>query len=173
MTTLEEAIAQFENVNPSYNNPGGIEYGPLASDYGATAAPSGLAIFPNVAEGENAFAAALQNHAGQTLQQLIDSWAPPGPSNPNDANYVNFVSQQTGISPNSNSFWSKLFSVLKMGSLGLPWGSLTGSDSGGGGLGQAVAVILGIVLIAGGIFLFKPAQDIIIKTAKTAAEVGA
>lgn len=172
MNSLEQAIAQFENVNPSYNNPGGIEYGPLASDYGATAAPSGLAVFPNVAEGEAAFAAALQGHTGQTLQQLIDSWAPPGPSNPNDANYVNFVSQQTGISPNSNSFWSKLFSTLKMGTLGLPWGSLTGS-SGGSGLEQVVAVILGLVLIAGGIFLFKPAQDIIIKTAKTAAEVGA
>ena len=45
-------------------------------------------------------------------------------------------------------------------------GSLFGIDS------QAVTVLVGLILIAGGIFLFKPVQQVVVSTVKEAAKAG-
>ncbi len=47
------------------------------------------------------------------------------------------------------------------------WLSLFGIDS------QAVTVLIGLILIAGGIFLFKPVQQVVVSAAKEAVKAGA
>lgn len=174
LTTLESAIANFENVNPSYNNPGGIMYGSFAQGYGATMAPSGLAVFPDAATGQQAFNDAISHYQGDTLSQLIQGWAPPGAANPNDQNYIDYVSQQTGIPAGSSSFWGSLKSnasdALNWATFGALGKNMLGGKVTGTGI---VTVIIGLILIAAGVFSFRQVHDTVITTAKTVAKAAA
>lgn len=182
---VEQAMSEFENVNPEYNNPGGIEYGPLAESYGATSASSGLAIFPSQEAGEAAFNDAYQNYVDQnySINGLINAWAPPSAGNPNNENYVDYVASESGLNPNE--------SILdQLGIEPTPSGMGLQPKSGYGGssltqllfsqsvVGRGVAIVLGLILIGGGIFMFRPVQENVVQpiketvksTVRTAAE---
>lgn len=82
------------------NNPGNIEYGPVAAANGAIGHDGRFAIFPDMATGFRAQQAVMYNKAKnkQTLAQAITSYAPPGEND--TAAYIANVSRLTGIQPN-------------------------------------------------------------------------
>src|SRR5215472_2295770 len=106
--------AEARGAAPSvrFNNPGAIMYaGPNSwqATYGATSSGVGLgghlAVFPSAQDG---FAAAAhlqgmyENSGFQSLNQRINRYAPanaPGNTQASVQNYVNYLSQQMGISP--------------------------------------------------------------------------
>jgi hypothetical protein len=108
MATLQDlanAMAQMEGANVSgslaqrNNNPGNLKFANQAGAIGQDA--NGFAIFDSLADGQAALLNQLNLYAdrGMTLSQAINTYAP---SNENDTNnYLNFVSQQTGIDPNA------------------------------------------------------------------------
>ena len=184
ISALEDAMAQFENVNPTYNNPGGIMFGPLAESYGATPAASGLAVFPDQASGLQAFEDALNSYinSGASVTSLVNAWAPPGPLNPNNANYINSVSSATGMDPNTpimqaagatpsssqdGPLHGAATAIRNAAGKIVGWFTPSGTNILGS---QFITIALGLILIAGGIFLFKPAQQVIVGAAKKAAK---
>jgi hypothetical protein len=102
--SLDAAIASFENVNPLYNNPGGIQSGPYAAKYGGTPVGSGVASFPTAAAGQAAQDALITSKVNAnpnlTLSDLINSWAPgnaPGNTPAGTQSYLDYVANQTGL----------------------------------------------------------------------------
>lgn len=75
------------------NNPGNIEYGPLAVRMGATGTDGRFAIFPDKATGEAAMRQLLQkNYSGLTLSQIQRKWVGNA-----DPNYLASMSRATGL----------------------------------------------------------------------------
>ena len=79
------------------NNPGNIEKGSFAEEYGAIGADSRFAIFPDEGTGKEAVVTLLKSPAYRnlTLEKAINRYAPP--SENNTAGYVDFVVAQTGL----------------------------------------------------------------------------
>jgi len=101
--TLDASISQFENSNPSYNNPMAVQGGAYANSYGAVGtAPNGLAIFQSGSQSLAAGDQLLQNYfnQGQNLSQAIQTYSGLPSGSPALANYTSSVSQQTGIGLN-------------------------------------------------------------------------
>jgi len=194
---LDQAIAQFEGYNTPGTvaarnyNPGNIICGTFAAAHGSTGCetlPSGtsFATFPNPATGSAAQDALVSQYANQgaTLSSLINSWAPPNaPGNSPQAtqNYVNSVAQSLGVDPltpvsnlsgigtsgSTTSPGSILGSIFGTTPLGLV-GSLTGNAFSFARLGS---FLLGLILIAGGIFLFRPVQTVVKETVRTGKQL--
>jgi hypothetical protein len=79
------------------NNPGNIEYGPFAMQYGAVGSDGRFAIFPSEELGRKAQDALLKskNYANLSLENAIKRYAP---SNENDPkSYANQIMKATGI----------------------------------------------------------------------------
>jgi hypothetical protein len=228
---IDQAIAQFEGFgNPGTlatvnNNPGNIIAGSFATSYGATGSNSGFAVFPDVASGNAAQDALVQNYinGGASVNDLINAWAPPtAPGNSPAAtqNYSNFVANSLGISPttplntlpslpslpglspsqqssiaqNANNLSTQLQNQSPTAtgnpssSTNAPsassvanslLGSLLGLGPGATGtisFGRIGAFVLGLIFIAGGIYLFKGTQTVIevgTRHARRFAEAGA
>ena len=70
---LAAAIARMENVNPAYNNPGGLIAAP-----GCTSRPGAIAICPDAETGQAGLErqVGLDIDRGMTLADLVNSWAP-------------------------------------------------------------------------------------------------
>jgi len=98
------------------NNPGNMEYGPLAKSHGATGSDGRFAVFPDAASGWAAMDDRLAQHAkqGHTLQQVIESWAPVA-ENPNQPDYISRVSKATGLKPGDK---------IGSGATADPWASI-------------------------------------------------
>ena len=81
-------------------NPGNIEYGKFAKKQGAIGTDGRFAIFPNMQAGYDAQKALLKtkNYQNKTMSGAISRYAPA--SENNTKAYTDFVSKQTGISPN-------------------------------------------------------------------------
>lgn len=104
----------MEGVNPNFvgnNNPGNLVYvGPNQNGQsGVTRGAGGFAAFPSLAAGQAALNNQIQGQvdSGQNLTQFFNQYAPSGTCNAAGGcqtsaatqNYINFVSQQTGIDP--------------------------------------------------------------------------
>jgi hypothetical protein len=151
---------------------------------GATGAgTNGVAIFPDAATGANAEDALVSNFAnqGMNLQELISQWAPPtAPGNSPQAtqNYTNYVANQLGVSPTTpvstlgtgtaaNASSNPLSSLLDTESAGFgALGSMLGLGSFSISWGRIAAFLIGLILIAGGLFLLKPTQEIVQSVAR-------
>jgi hypothetical protein len=82
------------------NNPGNLEYGPFAMQYGAVGSDGRFAIFPTEEQGRMAQDALLKSkkYANLSLAQAIKVYAP---SNENDPkSYARQIMSQTGIDQN-------------------------------------------------------------------------
>jgi hypothetical protein len=79
------------------NNPGNIEYGPFAIQYGAIGSDGRFAIFPTEEQGRKAQDALLKskNYANLSLADAIKRYAPSNENDPN--NYVKQIMAQTGV----------------------------------------------------------------------------
>lgn len=199
-SSLADAMAQFEGygtpgtIATRQNNPGNLAYGDFAKQFGATGpGAQNIAVFPNTQAGSNAMDALIQHYASQgyNLGQLIGSWAPPnapGNTPQSTQNYTNFVAQQTGANPStpvsqitgqsqqpsSTCAWYDLpcmwrYTTSPKGVSTLA-GKAVGINIGGLSLSRIISIVLGLILIAGSIYLFKPtAITTPLKTAGLAA----
>jgi len=98
VSQISSAIARQENVNPSYNNPGGLIAAP-----GCTSRPGQIAICPDAATGQAGLErqVGIDIDRGWTLNQLINSWAPacsdPICQGNNPSAYSSNVATWTGL----------------------------------------------------------------------------
>ncbi len=95
------AITRQENVNPAYNNPGGLISAP-----GCTSRPGQIAICPDAATGQADLERQVQLYVdrGYNLSDMLDAWAPascPGSlcTGNNPSVYTQNVAAWTGIDP--------------------------------------------------------------------------
>lgn len=102
LPNFEQGVFGFENTPPEYNNPGGIQANQqIAYDYGAlNAGGSGLAQFPTITAGINAFensptVQAVEN--GGSLSDFVNTWAPPSAGNNNNENYLTYLNNAMGL----------------------------------------------------------------------------
>jgi hypothetical protein len=167
------AIESNENVNPSYNNPGGIQYGPFAQSQGATgwvpASGGGtIATFPDYRTGYNAAAELLTGYANQglTLGQVVAKWTGGNGS----SGYNNSVVGAGGGDPSvSLSSLGGLGSGGASSALSGEAGAMAGDPGAGSSwVTRGAAIAAGLILIGGGIVLFRPAQEIVTAAARTA-----
>lgn len=194
--TLDAAIASFEGFGTPgtlatvNNNPGNLIYNGYTQNLGATGSNQGFAVFPDSVTGANAEDNLVGYYAGQgdTIQQLINSWAPPtapGNSAASTTNYVNSVSQAVGGNPstpvsslvgqgattgNTNGGYTSAFPALSnfLDMLGVPGGPTATGATGttangivGFSWSRVAAFVLGLIFIAAGLYLFKPVQQVI------------
>lgn len=184
------------------NNPGNIICSAFATNHGATGCNGSYATFPDVTTGLSATDALVSNYAGQgdTLDQLINSWVPPtapGNSVAGTQSYSDYLSNLLGVSsstPLSNLQGVQPPTSLTTTSTGAPsaigsilstiGGSILSQLPGGAVLGastilgisvsRVAAFFAGLILIAGGIYLFRPVQQIVqagVSHGKRAAEL--
>lgn len=196
MGTLASAIAQLENTNPSYNNPGAITDiypGATGQTFGAN-----IPIYDSPQSGESAFEQKIANiyngksavyNPSMTLTQFGNTYAP-------NQNYGASLANILGVSPNTtlSQIPSGVGSVTPTstpttGNTANNWftkslntamdylDSLTGApnlDNPAGGQKPAVGIglndvlfmLIGILLIAGGIFGFKQSATVVTEFAK-------
>jgi hypothetical protein len=187
VSTLADAIAQIENTNPAYNNPGALEVG----DVGNGTFGQNLTIFSSPEEGQTALNAQLTSIANgnsayyspsDTLATFANTW-----SN-GDPNYAANLSQITGYplttpisqiaadgnltsgntyampgldNPNTDSIVQKAQNYF--GLTGFPkW--IVGNEE------NIIFIVVGILLIAAGLFAFKQTQTIIQGATKVASK---
>lgn len=103
--TLAEAIARMEGFYASgqvanrpqrNNNPGDIEFGSFARQFGATSGDPRFAIFPSAEDGFAALNALLRgpSYINLTIEEAVNRYAPPVENNTNL--YVAAVCHWTG-----------------------------------------------------------------------------
>jgi len=98
--TIGEQTRTGGDRNWRNNNPGNLEYGPFAMQYGAIGSDGRFAIFPTEEQGRMAQDALLKSkkYANLSLAQAIKIYAP---SNENDPkSYARQIMAQTGIDQN-------------------------------------------------------------------------
>lgn len=103
--SVAASISQMEGYNVAgslaqrNNNPGNLRF---VGQAGAVQGQGGFAAFPTPEAGQQALLDQINLDAsrGMTLTQFVNSYAPP--SENDTSNYLNFVSSQTGIDPNSS-----------------------------------------------------------------------
>jgi hypothetical protein len=184
---LANAIAQAEGVNPTYNNPGALGVGDLG--YGTFG--QNLTIFPTLETGQAALQSQVQEilsgssqyynpdmtiaDIGQTYSGGSANWA---------NNVASSLSQQLGTTVTPNTTLSSLMgsqtpsaSSSSSSSASSFFGSASGflnnlfsGVTGGFTLEDGVIIIVGLILIAAGVFSFKTTQTIITVAGKTAAK---
>lgn len=183
------------------NNPGNLMYGTFAQQHGATgytvASGGNIATFPDFTTGATAEDALVSSYAGKgaSLTDLINAWAPPtapGNTAAGTQNYASFVASQLGVDPNTpvsnlqgvgtpsagsgstgTSTLSSLFNTLQS-FLSLNAGNAFPALNQSGALSYSRigSFLLGMILIAGGIYLFKPVQEgvnVVVRTGKKIA----
>lgn len=191
MSSIAQAIARFEGgltpgtIAYNNNNPGNLKYSYWETQYGASEGVNGFALFPSFGSGMDALNARVTEleNSGDSIAQLIHTWAGsqyPGNSSQSESNYVNFVAQKTGlnatqpINQQTSSWLHHALSFLNM------FGALPGNSPidkakhfAENDVSRMVTGIIGLICIAGAIYLFKPTQTVIksaVDTAKTTAE---
>lgn len=178
-----EGFGQPGTIATRQNNPGDLIYGPFARSMGATGAGSNnIAVFPNSSVGFNAMDQLIQQYAGSgyNIQQLIGAWAPgnaPGNTPQSQQNYTNFVANQMGVPANTPvSALAQGQSILahagksldeinaqmlqsqtqQTGANSIATPENTKSFLPGFSFSRIAAILVGLIAIAGSIYLFKP-----------------
>lgn len=196
---IDAAITQYEGFYPgsrSYrnNNPGNLMYGPFASGLGAIGAdPQGFAQFATVQQGFGAMDQLVASYSrrGYDLGSTLTSWNGGGANTPD---YINFVSQKTGVDPhdplsqaerdsNNASWWDAFLAAVRLnpadaaGAIGSVLDEKLGTQSVkntaakmifGISFNRLGALILGILFIIAGLMSFKEVQQVVIQAGKTA-----
>lgn len=173
------------------NNPGNIIAGSFATAHGATGVNNGFAVFPDPITGAQATDALIGHYdsMGLSVSDLINKWAPgsaPGNTPAGTQSYIDFVSGKLGVpadtpinvaekktpenggsttgGSSSPSITQRIFQGA-LDTVAPGMGTLLGSTTSGGtpalSFGRIGAFILGFVFIAGGLYLFKPVQNIV------------
>jgi hypothetical protein len=180
------------------NNPGNLQFGSFAQKYGANGADgSGFARFDSPDAGFTATDALVSSYAarGFSLTDLVNTWNPPtasGNSYQGNQNYTSFLAQKTGLNPNmpiaAQTSGGLLYSIGG-GLFGGAFPSLNGASLFGSIIpdslnpikaitsqfswSRVAAFLLGVLFIAGGLFMLKPVQEIVIRSGKKMVESGA
>ena len=168
---IDAAIAAFESGgNPSAasviaNNPGALQPGAFATQYGATGAMAvaggqQIATFPTAAAGTAAEDALVGYYAGQgdTISQLVQNWSvgPNGTPTQTTTNYTNSVASAVGV-PASTPV-SQLAGVGSSAIAAAPgtcsWSNPSACFS-SFSWGRVGAFALGLIGIVGAVFLLK------------------
>lgn len=181
MGTLANAIATLENTNPAYNNPGAISgTGDTGSSFGA-----GIGIYSTLQAGQTALSSQLARiysgssslypgGASMTLDQFGEVYAP-------NQNYGKSLGSILGVPSStplssipsgttSNAPQTGILGALNKGMNALD--SFTGAPNAdnpqgaqksafGVSLHDIVVIVVGIILIAAGVFSFKQTQTVI------------
>jgi hypothetical protein len=89
-----------------YNNPGAVEYKPWMSRYGAVKGPDGrYAQFNSPDDGFGVMNRILDTyhsaHGLNTVSGIINRWAPSNVDNNSTAQYIDFVANRLGVSPDT------------------------------------------------------------------------
>lgn len=175
------------------NNPGNLVAGPFSTAHGATGQNGDFAVFPDVATGLGAEDALIGRYdaAGYNIQDLIQKWAPPtAPGNSPEATqqYIDNLSKSIGVSPYTpigaaeagatttpatKPDPNKITAGDVLGAILNPMvggTNLAMKSEGLGGLSwsRIAAFSLGLIFIAGGLYLFKPVQQVVNSTVKGA-----
>lgn len=178
------------------NNPGDIVSGDFATAHGAigsitAAGGKQIAVFPNSDVGTQAQDALVSNnYAGGTLADLAQKWLGTD-ADPNDVqSYAASLSQTLGVpastpvtslagggSPSTGVAAPPSTGVVQ-GAINAVTGAVTNAAAfslfgPGVSWGRAAAFLLGLIVLAGAIFLFKPAQDVIVSGVKRGAAAAA
>jgi hypothetical protein len=195
---VDQQIAQFEGWGQAgvpatvNNNPGNLAAGPFAYAHGATGQNGNFATFPDVQTGVQAEDALVESYAqkGDTLSQMINAWAPataPGNSQQSTQNYVNYVSGNLNVDPNTPVASITGPSVQSSGAGGgstaggVGSAILSGINQGlfGGALGGGTssfdrigAFVLGLIVIGAALFMFRSVRDTAVKVGSHAAKLG-
>lgn len=165
------------------HNPGDVTAGPFASAHGAIGSMTAeggqqIAVFPDTATGYAATDALIsQKYAGGSIDDLAAGWLAGSPAQ-SQQNWSDTVSGALGVKPST--------AVSQLGA-GAPTDSgpgiaqrvinaVTGGATqaatnavfGGVSWSRVAGFILGLIVLAGAIFLFKPAQQIVTSTARRA-----
>jgi len=185
--SLDAAIGQAEGfgtpdaIPTLANNPGDLVAGPFATAHGATgsitaAGGQQIATFPSVDQGTAAEDALIaNNYTGGSLQDLATGWL-KGSSQAAQDQYASNLSSilgvpsSTPVSQLAGSGSPSAAGVAAPITAGGILSSLTGAATNmaanatsfvlfGVPITRAAAFILGLIVIAGAIFLFKPAQQ--------------
>lgn len=170
--SLDAAIARFENVDVSHNNPGGLQFNSYTQSLGATSGTAGgLANFPTMESGTSAEDALVKHYAdaGYTLQDMMNLWAPSSVPGNNPGNEISSIAKDTGFDPNakvSSMTGASPYDILTgqtPGATALPTtpGATPPVSTGGTVIGRIAAGIVGVILIGAGLFMFKTTQNII------------
>lgn len=182
--------------NPGGLTPGtfATQYGAIGSTTTASGQP--VAVFPNVATGNAAEDALIQKYidSGASLNSLISAWAPsnaPGNTPQSTQNYQAYAASQLGINPtlplNSlNQSTTTIPSIPNIppnlqGQAQQSANQFNQSPAGSGGLASlqtwaqlSIArigvFVLGLICVAGGLYLFKPIKEVVNKSIKMGAE---
>lgn len=87
------------------NNPGAMNYGPFAQAAGAVGSDGRLAIFPDMETGYKAHEKLLgvyaDKHGLNTIGGIVNRWAPPNVDNNSTGQYIQFVANKLGVSPDT------------------------------------------------------------------------
>lgn len=177
------------------NNPGNLIYDSYTAGLGGTPGAGGFAAFPTPQAGaaaEDSLVTSIAN-SGATLDQLVSQWSPanaPGNSAQSTAAYQNYLSSQLGVAgstpvtqaeasgqvtptASNSSLWQKLSNLFNNPLVTGPLGAGTGGFSGFLTDPARIAFfVLGLVLIIGGIYLFKPFQQGVTITTRAARRAG-
>ncbi len=188
---LDNAIATFEGFGKPgtpatvNNNPGNIICGGFATSNGANGCNGSFATFPDATTGAAATDALVTSYAnkGATIDDLINSWAPPtapGNTPAGTQSYVDYVSNKLGV-PSSTAVSalqgvgdpsvSNAGGILPSVGGGLLSG-LTGTTTSSFSWARVAAFVIGVACIVGGIFLFKEVQSVVVNTTKTLSKAG-
>lgn len=161
--TIDSAIAGFEQSNPLYNNPMAVQAGAFATSFGCSGtAGNGLAICPDKGTGFDMGDSLLSRYSSQglTLGDAINKWA-TGSTTGDAGSYPGYVGQKTGL-PLTSHLPDLFSSIPGAGAvLGPAKSLLPASSIFNPSLSRIVSIILGLIMIAGGIYLFKPVQQVV------------
>lgn len=188
---LDSLIGQFEGFGKPgtpatlNNNPGNIIAGPFAESHGATGSAGNFAVFPDVTTGTAAEDALVQHYAGQnaSISDLISSWAPPtapGNSPQSTQDYINFISGKLGVPattplnalPKDATVPTTNASVLStvagaVADYTNPLGTGMMGQITGLSWDRIAAFLVGLIMVAGGLYLFKPVQETVNRTVRS------
>jgi hypothetical protein len=193
VSRLSTLIAEFEGYGtaaaPSItagNNPGAIMAGPYADSQGAVdVAPNGTAVFPDLATGQNALETLVQHLLSSgynTPETFINQYEgvqngvqAPGNTAASTSAYQSYVAQGLGIGPQDPITGAPAASASAApapASGGSSWNPFAGAAGAVGASFERVVVgLLGVILIALGVFFLRPVQDVVTNIAGAAKDV--
>lgn len=186
--TLDSAIGTAEGfgkpgtIPTLANNPGDLIAGPFATSHGAigsitAAGGQQIAVFPNVDAGRNAQDALIaNNYTGGTLSDFARNWLGTSADQSDVDAYAGNISkalgvpastpvaslagggspQATGVAAPTTSLTDKAINAISSASSFALFGPGVSWE-------RAAAFILGLIVLAGAIFLFKPVQENVVQ----------
>ena len=178
LSPLAAAISQLEgygasatNIPTLANNPGDLELGDIG--YGTLTASGGnkITVFPTLAAGQAALEAQVSKmeNGGSSVYTPSETIAQAGATYGGSSTYGQKLAQLLGV--DSSASLSSLASGIS-GTSNTASSVVSAMAGGIGGLfTDYVVIILGLILIAAGVFAFKQTQTVIESAGKVAGKI--